>query len=134
METKDLTQTYILKASPQEIYDSLADMDLHADLTGAKATGQTKKGGSFTAYDGYIMGKFIDLLPGQKIVADWRGEEDSWPKGHFSRVTWTFNKKNKDTTEVTLNQRGVPVEVFENINQGWVDYYWKPLIRKFGQA
>ena len=51
----------------------------HAAFTGAKATCDARVGGIFTAYDGYISGRIVELETGERIVQEWRTTE--WPPG-----------------------------------------------------
>jgi activator of HSP90 ATPase len=55
----------------------------------------------------------------------------SWPDGHYSNVTLTFNQK-EDCTEMTLLQTGVPKNDLENTEQGWNRYYWQSINQTFG--
>ena len=48
------------------------DLEKHAAFTGGKAEISREAGGGINAYDGYIAGKNVELVPDQKIVQDWR--------------------------------------------------------------
>ena len=124
MKTKAIRQSVTLKASPHAVYEALMDSRKHSRFTGAKAKISRKVKGKFTAYDGYIEGIHLDLVPDKKIVQSWRGSD--WPEGHFSKATFSL-KKIKDGTRVTFSQSGVPAQQYRGINQGWRDYYWKPM-------
>lgn len=126
MQTKTLTQSHFFKASPVEIYNLLMDKEKHTEFTESKADIQDKIGTVFTAWDGYIQGENLDLETGKTIVQLWRAEEEGWPETHFSHLTIKLEPKN-DGTELTLTQTEVPQACFENIKQGWIDYYWDPM-------
>jgi activator of HSP90 ATPase len=128
--TTTIKQTeYIPGVKPQEVYDALVDPRKHAEFTGAKATGQAKVGAKFTAWDGYITGKHLQLEPGKRLVQEWSTTE--WPTGaQPSRLEWTFVRKS-DGTEVTLLHSEVPSDQAESYRQGWIDYYWEPLKQYF---
>jgi len=81
-------------------------------------------------YDGYISGTNIELVKNSKIVQKWRGDEDCWPIGHFSKLTINLEKKNKGT-KIELIQENVPEECAEDFNKGWHDFYWNPLKKIF---
>jgi uncharacterized protein YndB with AHSA1/START domain len=81
-------QTIFFKASPHEVYQALMDTTKHAEFTGGEARISDQVNGEIMAYDGYITGKNIELVPDQKIVQDWRAVD--WPEGIFSRVTFEF--------------------------------------------
>ena len=124
MKTKTIRQSVTLKTSPHVIYEMLMDSRKHATFTGEKARISRKIGGKFNAYDGYIKGVNLDLVPDKKIVQSWRGSD--WPEGHYSKVTFSLQKA-KSGTRLTFRQSGVPEEHYKDINQGWRDHYWKPM-------
>jgi activator of HSP90 ATPase len=126
MENKTIKQSYFFEATPLEIYELLMDEQKHSAFTGAEAKIQKHVGTEFSAWDGYIQGKNIDLEPAQRIVQTWRSNEEGWPAKHFSEVTITLKAKN-DGCELTLIQTEVPEACYETINQGWIDYYWEPM-------
>ena len=124
MKTKTIRQSVTLKTTPHEVYEALMDSRKHARVIGAKARISRKVGGRFSAYDGYIEGVNLNLVPDKKIVQSWRGSD--WPKGHYSRATFSL-KKVKNGTHLTFTQSGVPDQYYNDISQGWRDYYWKPM-------
>jgi len=121
---KTIRQSTTFKATPHEVYEALMDSRKHARFTGAKARISHKVGGRFTAYDGYIEGVNLNLVPDKKIVQSWRGSD--WPKDHYSKATFSL-KKIKNGTHLTFTQSGVPNQYYNDISQGWRDYYWKPM-------
>jgi len=124
MKTKTIRQSVIFKTRPHEVYKALMDSRQHAKFTGANAKISRKVGGKFIAYDGYIEGINLNLVPDRKIVQSWRGSD--WPEGHYSRATFSLRKA-KNGTRLTFAQTGVPDQEYHDIRQGWRDYYWKPM-------
>ena len=124
MKTRDIKQTVSFKATPHEVYEALMDSKKHSKFTGGKASISRKVGGKFTAYDGYAEGKNLELVPDEKIVQTWRG--DDWPEGYYSTTTYTI-KKTTAGSQLTFVQEGVPDDVYEDVKQGWIDYYWTPM-------
>ncbi len=124
MKTRTIRQSATFRASPHEVYELLMDSRKHSKFTGAKASISRKIGGKFKAYDEYISGVNLDLVPDKKIVQSWRGSD--WPKGHYSKVTFSL-KKVKNGTHLTFRQSGLPEKYYKDITQGWRDFYWKPM-------
>jgi activator of HSP90 ATPase len=124
MNTRTVRQSVTFRTEPHVVYEMLMDSRKHARFTGEKASISRKVGGKFTAYSGYISGINLELVPDKKIVQSWRGSD--WPEGHFSRVTFSLEKV-KGGTRLAFRQSGVPENHYEDINQGWRDYYWKPM-------
>ena len=125
MKTKTIRQSVTFEATPHELYEILMDSKKHSRLTGGgKATISRIVGGPFTVYDGYATGLNVELIPDKLIVQTWRASD--WQGSHFSRVRFSFREV-AGGTRLTFTHSGVPEEEFENIKQGWIDYYWEPL-------
>jgi activator of HSP90 ATPase len=118
-----------LAAQPIEVYDALLKAKNHAAFTGAKATCSVRIGGRFTAYDGYIFGKILDLEEGRRILQEWQTTE--WPLDAPPSVVEFILKKRADGAELTMVHTNVPAEQAESYRQGWIDYYWNPLKQYF---
>jgi activator of HSP90 ATPase len=110
---------------PGEIYEAFMNPKKHAEFTGSKATCDAKVGGSFTAWDGYISGKNLELEKGKKIVQEWITSD--WPQCYPpSRLELIF-KKLENCTEISMIHSGVPKEKVEDLKNGWINFYWNPL-------
>lgn len=125
IKVSTIRQKVIIPATPDEVYEAFMDAKKHTAFTGSKATCNPKGGGHFTAWDGYISGKNIELEKGKKIVQEWKTTE--WPKDYPpSRLELSLNKV-KDGTEISMKHSNVPSEQAEDIKQGWIDFYWEPM-------
>ncbi|MGH9722112.1 MAG: SRPBCC domain-containing protein [Bryobacteraceae bacterium] len=129
-KTKTIRQKELIPGvTPGEVYEALTNASRHSAFTGSRATGAARAGSKFTAWDGYITGKHLELEKGKRIVQEWTTSE--WPEGQEpSRIEWTFNAK-KGGTEVTMVHSKVPASQVESYRQGWIDYYWEPLKQHF---
>ena len=124
-KTTTLTQRVVIPASPEEVYEVLLDSEKHSAFTGSRATGRAKVGAQFTAWDGYISGKNLELEKGKRIVQEWKTTD--WPEGYPpSRLEFILNAVN-GKTELTMYQTDVPADQKDELKQGWTDYYWKPM-------
>jgi activator of HSP90 ATPase len=131
MKTKTISQSVIIEgATPHDLYEIFMDEKKHAELIGSNAKISRDIGGQFEAYDRYIEGTNIELVQDKKIVQYWRGEEDCWPKKHYSKLAITFEKE-KEGTRAKLVQEGVPEGCADNINKGWFEFYWDPMKELF---
>jgi activator of HSP90 ATPase len=129
MKIKTIKQKVVVSATPDEVYDAFVDAEKHSAFTGSKATCDPRVGGEFTAWDGYISGKNLELEKGKRIVQEWRTTE--WPENYPpSRLELTF-KKVKQGTEISMIHSEVPAEQADDIAQGWIDFYWEPLKEYF---
>jgi activator of HSP90 ATPase len=110
MSTKVTTirQKTAIPATPDEIYEEFTDAKKHFAFTGSSAKCDPKVDGKFTAWDGYISGRTLDLESGKKIVQEWSTSE--WPDDYSpSRLELTFRKV-KDGTEISMIHLNVPAE------------------------
>jgi len=129
LKTTTIKQKIVLQALPEEVYDALLDPRKHSKFTGSKATGEVKVGTKFTAWDGYISGRNLELEKGKRVVQEWITTD--WPENYPpSRLEFTFRKV-EGKTELTMVHSQVPAEQVEELTQGWIDYYWKPLKHYF---
>ncbi|MGE0638098.1 MAG: SRPBCC domain-containing protein [Bacteroidia bacterium] len=126
MKTIHFKQKLIFKTTPEEIYNALMDSKKHSQFTGGKAVIGKRAGDDFTAYDGYIKGNNIELIPGKKIVQTWKTTDDGWPEEHYSTIEFVF-KKTKEGTELQFTHTNIPTTVKADYEQGWEDYYWEPM-------
>ena len=131
MKTTVLKQTVIIPADPEEVYDAFMNAKVHSEFTGSKATGKPAVGAKFTAWDGYIFGKNLELEKGKRILQEWQTTD--WPDGYGSSKFELKFKKVKDGTEITMIHSDIPQEQKEELAEGWEEFYWKPLKEYFSR-
>jgi activator of HSP90 ATPase len=122
--SKSIRQTVTIKASPHDVYEALMDAKKHAQFTGGEAKISRKVGGRFSISGGEIEGQNLELVPDQKIVQSWRYSD--WQEGVYSKATFSLEAMG-EKTKLTFTQSGVPDEHYDEIKQGWIDYYWGPM-------
>ena len=114
----------IISATAQYIYTTWLSSKGHSAMTGTDATITAVVGKKFTAWDGYISGTNLELIPNSKIVQAWRttsfkdSDEDS-------NIEIVLNEI-KGKTELTLTHSNIPNDG-EDYKKGWEDYYFKPM-------
>jgi activator of HSP90 ATPase len=129
LKVATITQKVIIPGKPNEVYQAYVDTKKAAEFTGQSATGVPKVGGKMTHGDGYIKGKYLELIEGAKIVQEWSTTE--WPSGYPpSILELTFKPKGKET-ELTMVQSKVPASQSKMYSDGWMTYYWEPLKKYF---
>jgi len=117
-----------IPAKPQEIYKAWLSTKGHSALTGSAAT---VRGIKFTAWDGYIFGRTLELEPNRRIVQAWRTSEfaDDDPDSHLEVLL----NKTKGGTKVILTHINIPAGQADSYKQGWKDFYFKPMKKYFGK-
>jgi len=118
-----------MPALPEAVYDAWLDSAGHSKMTGAKAKASNKVGAAFTAWEGYIQGKNIELVPGKRIVQSWRTSEftDADPD---STLTVTLAPA-KGGSKLTLEHSNVPDDQKSYEDGGWKDNYFAPMKEYF---
>ena len=81
-------------------------------------------GGAFSAFDGYITGRNVELVPNQRIVQAWRA--GSWDAGVYSIVRFEL-KPQGSGTRLIMDHDGFPEGARESLESGWKEHYWQPL-------
>jgi uncharacterized protein YndB with AHSA1/START domain len=128
-ELTEIEQTIIIPATPEEVYEAFMDPKKHAKFTGSKATGKPEVGEEFTAWDGYINGKNLELKKGKLIVQEWSNTD--FPEGYPpSRFALTL-KKVPEGTEIHMVHSKIPASQAEELKEGWIEWYWEPLRNYF---
>jgi activator of HSP90 ATPase len=122
--SKTIKQSVTFKAKPHEVYEILMDEKKHTEFTGGEARINRKVGGKFSIYGGEISGVNIELVPDKRIVQSWRYSD--WEEDMYSTATFVLEEVTGHT-HLTFTQSGVPDDKYEDIKQGWKDYYWAPM-------
>ena len=121
---KTIKQTVIFKTSPHEVFEALMDSKKHSQLTGEKAVISRKVGGKFKAYGDYIGGKNLEIVKDKRIVQSWHASD--WPKGHDSKVIFEFEKAGNNT-KLKFTHENIPDEQYDEVLEGWIEFYWNPM-------
>ncbi len=100
------------------------DSKKHAKFSESKAVISREVGGRFSAYDDYIEGWNVELVPDKKIVQKWRGSD--WPEGWYSTASFKL-EKTSGGTKLVFEQSEVPENQYEDIRDGWIEYYWEKM-------
>jgi activator of HSP90 ATPase len=123
------THSEIIPAQPGEIYKAWLSSEGHTAMTGSPAKVDGNVGGHFSAWDGYIFGKTLELIPYQHILQTWRTTAfpDDAPDSHLEVLLEGV----PDGTKVTLTHRDMPDDQINSYRQGWEDFYFKPMKEYF---
>ena len=124
---EQLKMTTVINASPRKVYAAWLDPRAHSAFTGSKATGGSRVGDAFTAWDGYILGVHLELEPGRRIVQSWR-TSDFPPGSEDSRLEIVLLEV-AGKTRLTLTQSNIPDGQAEQYREGWEDFYFAPLAK-----
>lgn len=120
---KDFKKYFIIPASPEEVYLALTRQETVALWTGAETEMNAEVDGEFSMWDGAIVGRFLELEPGKKIVQEWYFGEQDEPS-----VATIKLHEDKKGTSLEVRHTNIPDEAYEDISEGWEDPYMASLI------
>eukprot|EP00124_Ichthyophonus_hoferi_P003062 Ihof_evm3s243 gene=Ihof_evmTU3s243 len=101
VSTSTIEDTMDFKCSKEDAYKVLTEPARVQAWAQSQVNFDTKVGGAWSLFGGNVQGKFVELVPYEKIAMTWR--EQSWPAGHVSNVVFEF-KQGDSSTVVSLKQ------------------------------
>jgi uncharacterized protein YndB with AHSA1/START domain len=122
----------VFPVSARRLYDAWLDADEHAGFTGGAASVDARVGGKHTAWDGYIQGKILDLVDGQRIVQSWRTAE--FPKAAPDSRIEVLLREVATGTEIAIVHIDIPEGQGARYQSGWVENYFDPMRDYFARG
>lgn len=128
---ESLRMSITLPVNAEKLFKAWLTSKQHSAFTGGNAKVSAKVGGKFTAWDGYITGKNLELKANKKIVQSWRTSEfaDNAPD---SVLEITFEEKN-GKTKLNLYHYDLQKGDAKKYRDGWRDYYFEPMKQYYGE-
>lgn len=133
-------QTVAFKASRKRVYEALTDekqfdkvvklsmaVKQAGEALGNKPTQIAREaGGVFTLFGGHIVGRHLELVPGERIVQAWRVVD--WEPGVYSIARFQLVDEGSGT-KLTFDHTGFPNGRGAHLAAGWKGNYWEPLAK-----
>lgn len=129
IKCKKLSQKIEFMCQAGDLYNALTERQMVSAFTRGDAEIEAEKGARFRLFNGSVKGEFTELTLHERIRMRWRFT--SWPDEHYSDVTISFEQKDC-TTDLLLEQSGIPESEYDRTNEGWHRYYWEPIKMTFG--
>jgi len=136
---ESIHQEVVFKASRKRVYDALTDAKQFGrvvQLSDAMKTRMTpgappaqispEAGGAFSLFGGIIVGRHIELVPGERIVQAWRPAY--WKPGIYSIVKFELSDSGAGT-KLVLDHKAFPEADAKSLLDGWNKNYWEPLAK-----
>lgn len=130
MKSEKLKMSAVIPAASGEIFDAWLSSKGHTAMTGSAAKATARVGAAFSAWDGYISGKNLELSP-TRILQSWRTTE--FPDDAPDSVLEILLEKSRGGTKVTLIHTDIPAGQAASYRQGWMDFYFKPMKEYFNR-
>jgi activator of HSP90 ATPase len=129
MNTDKFELTYEFPVSSGRLYRAWLSSDEHSAFTGGEASIENIEGSTFTAWDGYIDGKILELEPAKRILQTWR-TTDFPLKAEHSFLELLF-EDTESGCKLTLYQWNIPEGQGKEYEEGWVEHYFTPMTEYF---
>jgi activator of HSP90 ATPase len=136
---ESIHQEVVFKATRKRVYDALIDekqfgqvvqlsdaMKTHMTPGAPPAQISPEVGGAFAIFGGIIVGRHIELVPGERIVQAWRPVY--WKPGVYSMVKFEFSD-NGAGTKLVLDHKAFPEGDAKSLLDGWNKNYLEPLAK-----
>ncbi len=123
MELKDFKTRVKIKAEPADVYTALTNPFTIELWSGFAAEMSQEPGGEFSMWDGDISGRILELVPGEKVVQEWYfGEQEQ------ASVVTIKIFADRSNSQVDLLHTNIPLDVYDEICEGWKEYYLGAII------
>ena len=115
-----------IEGTPEEIYLALTNpftIELWSD---SPAIMDDKEGTEFSLWDGDITGRNLKMTKDQEIVQEWYFGDLPEPS-----IATIKLRPHKTGTNVEVRHTNVPDDAYQNIEEGWREYYIGAIKRFF---
>jgi uncharacterized protein YndB with AHSA1/START domain len=123
------TLTTTIPASAQEIYDAWLDSLTHSEMTRGEASMSDEVDAEVSAWDRYITGRNLELVPSERIVQSWRTTQ--FTDEHEDSIITVTLQEVEGGTLLTLVHSNVPDEQTSYEQGGWQEHYFEPMKEYF---
>ncbi|MBN2668653.1 MAG: SRPBCC domain-containing protein [Bacteroidales bacterium] len=112
-------QLTIKDALPEEVYNALTNPFAIELWSGYPAVMHMENNAEFSMWEGDIVGRILSFIPNQMIEQEWFFDDNQVP----SIATIKLHLQKKTDTYIVLEHNNIPDDDFENITEGWKEYY-----------
>lgn len=118
MELKVYKTRIKIKAEPADVYAALTNPFTIELWSGYAAEMPNEAGKEFSMWEGDIEGRILELVPNEKVVQEWYfGDQEQ------ASVVTIKIFANGAHSQVDLLHTNIPAEAYEEICEGWTNYY-----------
>ena len=108
-----------IEGEPADIFMALTNQRSIELWSSLPADMSAEEGYEFSIFDGDIVGKNLKVIENQLIEQEWYfGDDNAQP----SIVTIKLHPS-KTGTSIEVRHTNIPADAFDNINEGWHDFY-----------
>ncbi len=108
-----------IKALPEDVYACFTNPFTIELWTGYDAVGTNEVGKEFSMLDGDIVGRVLELEENKKVVQEWFFGDQK----EQSIATIKIFPNGNNNSQVDVEHINIPSDAFEDITEGWTDYF-----------
>lgn len=123
---KTFKKTFRINAEPSDVYAALTNPYTIELWSGYPAQMSTEPGSEFSLWEGDITGMNIEFIQDKKMVQEWYFGDQK----EKSLVNITISP-DRDFSNVTVEHSNIPDDDFNDIAEGWREYYIGAIIDFF---
>ena len=114
---KDFNYEITINADREEVFAAFTTPFQIELWSGFPAVMNAEDGTEFSLWDGDICGKNLSIQTNKQIVQEWYFGDEA------TSIAEIKLKVNNNKTRVVLRHTNIPDEVYEEICEGWREYY-----------
>jgi len=123
---KTFSKSFKINAEPSDVYFALTNPFTIELWSGYPAVMSEVPGSEFSLWEGDITGRNLEFVSNKKVVQEWYfGDQQE-----KSIVTITIIPDGENSL-VTVEQTNIPDDDFQEISEGWKEYYIGAIIGFF---
>jgi activator of HSP90 ATPase len=115
---KTFKKTFKINAEPSDVYSAITNPFTIELWSGYPAQMNTEPESEFSLWEGDITGKNLEFVQDKKVVQEWYFGDQI----EKSIVTITISP-DRENSLVTIEQSNIPDDEFNDIADGWREYY-----------
>ncbi|TRX64262.1 SRPBCC domain-containing protein [Carboxylicivirga sp. M1479] len=116
---KDFKSRVKVKAELEDAFAAFINPFTIELWSGYPAVMSDEPNSEFSLWEGDIVGKILEVEDQKKIVQEWYFGEQT----DASIVTLKFFEQGGSKVQIDLEHTNIPEEAFDDIVEGWNDYY-----------
>jgi|SRR5664279_3266140 len=123
---KTFKKTFKINAEPSDVYAAITNPFTIELWSGYPTQMSTEPESEFSLWEGDIEGKNLEFIQDKKIVQEWYFGDQT----EKSIVTISISP-DRENALVTVEQSNIPDDEFNDIAEGWREYYIGAIINFF---
>jgi activator of HSP90 ATPase len=123
---KTFRKTFKINAEPSDVYAALTNPFTIELWSGYPAQMSTEPGSEFSLWEGDITGINIEFVQDRKVVQEWYFGDQSEKSMVIINIV-----PDRENSQVTVEHSNIPDEEFNDIAEGWREYYIGAIISFF---